>query len=78
MKIYNLVGYSIVLAYGVACLCFAPPHLGPWMGLLIGAAYFIVFWFLAGVYLADVLHLGIAHRSLDYREWFIKLVTARQ
>jgi stearoyl-CoA desaturase (delta-9 desaturase) len=45
------------------------------MGLLIGAAYFIVFWFLAGVYLADVLHLGIAHRSLDYRVWFIKLVT---
>jgi fatty-acid desaturase len=75
MKSYNLVGYSIVLAYGVACLVFAPPHLGPWLGLLIGAAYFIVFWFLAGVYLADVLHLGIAHRSLDYREWFIKLVT---
>ena len=75
MKSYNLVGYSIVLAYGVACLGVAPPHLGPWMGLLIGAAYFIVFWFLCGVYLADVLHLGIAHRSLDYRPWFIKLVT---
>lgn len=75
MKIYNLVGYSIVLAYGVGCLYFAPPHLGPWLGLLIGAAYFIAFWFLAGVYLADVLHLGIAHRALDYREWFIKLVT---
>jgi fatty-acid desaturase len=75
MKIYNLVGYSIVLAYGVGCLYFAPPHLGPGLSLLIGAAYFIVFWFLAGVYLADVLHLGIAHRALDYREWFIKLVT---
>src|SRR5580704_577609 len=75
MKIYNLVGYSIVLAYGVGCLYFAPAHLGPWKGLAIGAAYFILFWFLAGVYLADVLHLGIAHRSLDYKEWFIKLVT---
>ena len=25
--------------------------------------------------MADLLHLGIAHRSLDYKEWFIKLVT---
>ena len=24
--------------------------------------------------MADVLHLGIAHRSLDYKEWFIKAV----
>jgi len=74
MKIYNLVGYSIVLVYLVGCVLLAPPHLGPWMGLLIGASYFIVFWFLAGLYLADVLHLGIAHRALDYKEWFIKLV----
>jgi fatty-acid desaturase len=27
------------------------------------------------LYLADVLHLGIAHRALDYKEWFIKVVT---
>ncbi|HMD14620.1 MAG TPA: fatty acid desaturase, partial [Bacteroidota bacterium] len=26
-------------------------------------------------YLADVLHMGIAHRALDYKEWFIKAVT---
>jgi len=75
MKSYNLVGYSIVLAYVAGCLFFAPPHLGPWMGLLIGGSYFIAFWFLAGVYLADVLHLGIAHRALDYKPWFMKLVT---
>ena len=42
---------------------------------LIGVAYCHLSWFLAGLYLADVLHLGIAHRSLDYKEWFIKLVT---
>jgi len=41
----------------------------------IGGVYFIVCWFLGGLYLADVLHLGIAHRSLDYKEWFIKAVT---
>ena len=53
----------------------APAHLGPWTGLLISGVYFIFCWFLAGLYLADVLHLGIAHRSLDYKEWFIKFVT---
>ena len=25
--------------------------------------------------MSDLLHLGIAHRSLDYKEWFIKAVT---
>ena len=59
----------------LACMYSAPAHLGPWTGLLIGAVYFIFCWFLGGLYLADLLHLGIAHRSLDYKEWFIKLVT---
>lgn len=74
MKIYNVIGYSIIFLYLLACMAFAPAHLGPWTGLLIGGVYFFFFWFLSGVYLADILHLGIAHRSLDYKEWFIKLV----
>ena len=75
MKSYNLVGYLIIVGYALACMLCAPAYAGPWLGLLIGAGYFLFFWFLAGVYLADVLHLGIAHNSLVYREWFIKLVT---
>jgi fatty-acid desaturase len=75
MKIYNLTGYLIILAYLLACVCFAPAHLGIWAAILIGGAYFVGCWFLAGVYLADVLHMGIAHRALDYKEWFIKAVT---
>src|ERR1051325_9878191 len=75
MKIYNLAGYSIILSYIAASVYFAPPHMGPWMGLFIGGVYFVFCWFTAGLYLADVLHLGIAHRSLDYKEWFIKTVT---
>jgi fatty-acid desaturase len=43
--------------------------------MLIGGIYFVFCWFLAGLYLADVLHMGIAHRALDYKEWFIKSVT---
>lgn len=75
MRIYNVAGYAIVLAYALACLYFAPPHLGPWLGLAIGAAYFLVCWFVGGVYLSCVVHMGIAHRALDYKEWFVKAIT---
>jgi fatty-acid desaturase len=74
VKIYDAIGYLTILLYMLSCLYFAPAQLGPWIGLLIGLAYFIFCWFLGGLYLADVLHLGIAHRSLDYKEWFIKAV----
>ena len=75
MKTYNLIGYLIICFYALACMHSAPTRLGPWTGMFIGGLYFIFCWFLGGLYLADVLHLGIAHRSLDYKDWFIKLVT---
>lgn len=75
MKSYNFIGYLIIVLYAIASMLLAPAHLGPWFGLLIGSAYFIFCWFFGGLYLADVLHLGIAHRSLDYKEWFMKAVT---
>ncbi len=74
MKIYNIVGYLIIVSYALASMYFAPAQYGPWIGLLIGGVYFLFCWFFAGLYLADVLHLGIAHRSLDYKEWFMKVV----
>jgi stearoyl-CoA desaturase (delta-9 desaturase) len=72
---YNLAGYLIILLYLLACVYSAPAQLAPWKALLIGGIYFVFCWFLGGLYLADVLHLGIAHRALDYKEWFIKVVT---
>ena len=75
MKSYNAVGVAIILGFGVACMAAAPATLGPWRGLGIGALYFVVLWFVAGVYLADVLHLGVAHRALDFKPWFIKAIT---
>lgn len=75
MKIYNAIGYLMIALYGLACAYFAPENIGPWGGLAIGAAYLVSFWFLAGIYLADILHLGIAHRSLNFKPWFIKAVT---
>src|SRR6202030_52682 len=75
VKIYNILGYSIIFVYVLAFMYFAPADLRRWIGMLIGGVYFVFCWFLGGLYLADVLHLGIAHRSLDYKEWFIKVVT---
>lgn len=75
MKVYNIAGYTIILIYALACMVFAPPHIGPWVGLLIGAAYFVACWFVGGVYLSCVIHMGIAHRALDYQDWFVKAIT---
>jgi len=75
VKIYLLAGYATLALYALACMYLAPPHIGPWAGLAIGATYLIVVWFVGGLYLSPVLHLGIAHRSLDYKEWFIKTLT---
>ena len=75
MRVYNITGWALVLGYALACMYFAPPAIGPWFGLLIGAAYFVVCWFVGGVYLSCVIHMGIAHRALDYKEWFVKAIT---
>ena len=74
MKMYNFYGNLLILAYFLACAFSSPTQWGPWIGMLIGGVYFVFCWFMGGLYLADVLHLGIAHRSLDYKEWFIKAV----
>ena len=75
MRIYNVIGYGLIVLYAAACMAVAPPAIGPWGGLAIAAAYFAVVWYMGGVYLSCVIHMGIAHRALDYKEWFIKTIT---
>ena len=75
MRIYNAIGYAIIVVYAAACMLFAPPAIGPWAGLAIGAAYFVACWFVGGVYLSCVIHMGVAHRALDYQPWFVKTLT---
>jgi len=38
MRIYNISGWLLVLAYALGCMYFAPGNIGPWNGLAIGAA----------------------------------------
>jgi fatty-acid desaturase len=72
MKIYNAIGYAILALAVAAPALLAPDTLGPWKGMGIGILYFLFVWFLAGVYLSDVIHMGITHAALDYKMWFIK------
>lgn len=75
MRIYNVIGHALIVVYALACMLAAPPAIGPLAGLAIGAAYFVVCWFVGGVYLSCVIHMGIAHRALDYKAWFVKAIT---
>ncbi|MFN0061583.1 MAG: fatty acid desaturase [Myxococcaceae bacterium] len=75
MKIHIWVGAATLLLQAVLSVALAPAWMGPWLGLAIGMGYLLVSWFLCGVYLADVIHLGIAHRALDFREGFVKGIT---
>jgi fatty-acid desaturase len=74
MKVYNAIGF-IILALSVAApALLAPASFGPWLGMAIGVAYFLFVWFLAGVYLSDMIHMGITHQALEYKMWFVKML----
>jgi fatty-acid desaturase len=75
MKIYNVVGFATLAFQVLLSAVLAPPWLGPWWGIVVGVGYLLISWILGGLYLSDMIHLGIAHRALDYKEWFIKAVT---
>jgi fatty-acid desaturase len=75
VRIYNVIGYAILISQALLSAYLAPDWMGPWWGMVIGFSYLLFSWFLGGLYLSDVIHLGIAHRALNYQEWFIKAVT---
>lgn len=74
MTIYNTTGYSLIALHVLAAGWFAPPSWGFAAGAAGGFVYLLFIWFFGGVYLTDVMHLGIAHRALDYRVWFMKFM----
>lgn len=75
MKSYNLIGYILILLYCALAAVFAPFGWNPWLALAIAMVYLVFIWFWGGVYVALILHLGIAHRALAFNEGFSKLVT---
>jgi stearoyl-CoA desaturase (delta-9 desaturase) len=75
MKIYNVLGFAIIAFQILLSALLAPAELGPYWGMAVGFGYLLISWFMGGLYLSDIIHLGISHRALDYKEWFIKTVT---
>jgi stearoyl-CoA desaturase (delta-9 desaturase) len=74
MRVYNDAGYALVIAHALVSALVAPPELGYWRGLGFGMLYLVFIWLVAGIYLSDVLHLGIAHRALDFKDPFVKVL----
>ncbi len=74
MKIYNAIGITTIGVHILASGLFAPQEWGFGIGAIGGFLYLIFIWFFGGVYLSDVIHMGIAHRTLDYKDWFIKFL----
>lgn len=75
MKIYNVTGYSLLVLHGLLSGLAAPPGWSIWFAVAVGFLYLLLIWFVGGVYLSDVLHMGIAHKTLAYKKWFVQFLT---
>jgi Fatty-acid desaturase len=78
LRASNVVGYVLLFLHAAVSVLLAPSSLGPWRGLLVGTLYLIVLWFIMGVFVSDILHMGISHRALDFTDWFCQAVTLTQ
>jgi len=70
-----MTGYGMILLHLAISGLLAPSAIGPWNGVAIGAGYLFCVWACTGLYLSTVLHLGIAHRALVFKPWFITALT---
>jgi stearoyl-CoA desaturase (delta-9 desaturase) len=67
-----VLGFALLAMQLLISAMLAPPWLGPYWGMVGGFAYLLISWLCGGLFLSDMVHLGIAHRALDYKGWFIK------
>ena len=75
MKVYNVSGYSLLALHVLFSALTAPPGWGIWLAVGVGLLYLGMIWFFGGLYLSNVLHMGIAHKALAYKKWFVQLLT---
>ncbi len=75
MTTYNALGYLLIVLHVFVGGLMSPAGWG-FLGGSIGAFVYLLFvWFLAGIYLTDVIHMGVAHRALEFKPAFTKFVT---
>ena len=75
MKIYNVIGYSLIAIHILIAGLIAPDGWGFVLGAVFGVSYLVYVWFFGGVYLSDVMHMGVAHKTLSFKPWFVKFIT---
>jgi fatty-acid desaturase len=74
MKIYNLIGYGLLALHLLGSGFTAPPDRSFGTGVLIGFSYVLFIWLVGGMYISNIMHMGIAHKSLAFKPWFIKFI----
>jgi fatty-acid desaturase len=74
MRGYIIIGYIVVAIALLAGALLFPFHGSPLASLGVTIAYYAAVWFLAGIYLGNLVHLGLAHRAMDVKPWFLYLV----
>jgi fatty-acid desaturase len=75
MRSYNLFGYSVIAFHILVSAIFSPPEWSILSAVTAGVLYLTFIWFFGGVYASNILHMGIAHSALDFKDWFIKFMT---
>lgn len=74
MRSYNIFGYAVIATHVLAAGFFAPESWGFALGAAVGFIYLVVLWFVGGIYAANILHMGIAHKAFHFKDWFVKFI----
>jgi fatty-acid desaturase len=75
MKSYCVIGWSLIVMHIVGAAVLAPADWGMAAGALFGAVYLSFIWLVSGLYVAHILHMGIAHRAIEFKPWFIDTIS---
>jgi fatty-acid desaturase len=75
MKSYSAIGYSLIALHIAAAEAAAPDAWKPLSGAAAAVVYLLFTWAISGLYVAHILHMGLAHRALEFKGWFLKSVT---
>jgi fatty-acid desaturase len=74
MRIYSLIGYGLIALHLMASGVTAPTDRGFGIGMMTGFWYLLFIWLFGGMYISNIMHMGIAHKSLSFKPWFLKSI----
>ena len=75
MRVYNIVGYTIIFLNILVAGIAAPTGWSFISGASVGFLFLLYIWFVGGIYASNILHMGIAHKTMNFKDWFVKFIT---